>query len=89
MVDLVAPKLHLIPPSSYTVEAIDGSHIIDASKKAILEQVRDRLLDKATDAYSKFVNDWERFYATIMTQLSPATKEELQGMISGRLLLIV
>jgi len=66
---------------------------LDANnKKAILEQVRDsRLLDKAADDYSKFVNDWERFYATIMAHNNCARplKKNCRRMISGRILLIV
>ena len=65
-------------PSSYTVKVIDESEAIDTNKKAILEQIRDRLIDKVVDVYCKFVIDWERFYATITAQLCPATKEALQ-----------
>ena len=78
MVDRAASKLQPVPPSSYTKTVPDGTVIVDADMKAYYEQIQDRLTNKVADDYSKFKCDWERFYATIMGQLCPATKEELR-----------
>ena len=77
-VDLVASKLQSIPKSSYTVKDADGNEIVNTDLKANFVKVKDRLINKAAHDYSKFKSKWERFYATIMAQLCPATKEELQ-----------
>ena len=77
--ELMASSLHgSVPTSSYTVKDEHGMDQIDADKKARCDKIQDRLDSKVADDYNKFTCDWERFYATIMGQLCPATKEELQ-----------
>ena len=51
---------------------------MDTDLKARLDRLQERMINRVADYYGKFVNDWERFYATIMAQLCPATKEELR-----------
>ena len=43
-----------------------------------MDRLQDRLINRVADDYSKFEDDWERFYATIMAQLCTATTEELR-----------
>jgi len=79
MVELVASKLQAIPKSSYTSTDVDGNDTMDTALKDDLEKVQERRINtKLVDDYSKFEGDWERFYATIMGQPCPATKEELR-----------
>jgi len=78
MVELVASKVQAIPKSSYTVKDVDGNETVDTDLKASLEKFHERRINKVADDYSKFEGDWERFFATIMGQLCPATKEELK-----------
>jgi len=78
MVELVASKLQAIPKSRYTSTDVDGNDIVDTALKDSLEKVQELRINKLADDYSKFAGDWERFYATIMGQLCPATKEELR-----------
>ena len=76
MDELVASKLQAIPKSSYTSTDVDGNDTMDTALKDDLEKVQERRINtKLVDDYSKFEGDWERFYATIMWQLCPATKE--------------
>lgn len=51
---------------------------MDTDLKAILDKIQERMINRVADDYSKFENDWERFYATIMAQLCTTTKEELR-----------
>ena len=77
LVDLVA-KLQTIPKSSYTIKDADGKETVDIDLKARMDRIQDRVIQRIADNYSKFVSDWKRFYATILGQLCPATKEELR-----------
>ena len=77
--DLMASNLQIpVPPSSYTGKDENGADQIDANLKARCDKIQERLDNKVADGYSEFMCDWKRFYATIMGQLCPATKEELR-----------
>jgi len=89
MVELVAPKLRIIPKSIYTVKEIDGTEAVDTANNVILEQVRDRLLDKAADDYSKFVMTGSGSTQPSLHNCARPLKKNCKRMISGRILLIV
>ena len=79
LAELMASRLQVpVPSSSYTVKDEKGTDKIDADLKARCDKIQERLDNKVADGYSEFMCDWKRFYATIMGQLCPATKEELR-----------